>query len=95
METSNEMILESECNTKIVGHLGQDKKIELIRRNFWWPKMNERIIDFVQSCPEGQKNKTTEHQPYGLSSPLQLTYAPWQSIVMDFITELPLSEECD
>ena len=35
------------------------------------------------------------HQPYGLSSPVELPYAPWQSIAMDFITELPLLEGCD
>jgi len=28
-------ILESEHDTKIAGHMGQDKTIELIRRNFW------------------------------------------------------------
>jgi len=89
------LILESEHDTKIAGHMGQDKTIELIRRNFWWPRMNERIIDFVQSCPECQKNKAARHRPYGLSSPLELPYAPWRSIAMDFITELPLSEGCD
>jgi len=26
---------------------------------------------------------------------LELPYAPWQSIAMDFITDLPLSNECD
>jgi len=89
------MILESEHDTKIAGHMGQDKTIELIRWNIWWPKMNERIINFVGSCPKCQKNKTAQHQPYRLSSPLELPYAPWQSIAMDFITELPLSEGCD
>jgi len=88
-------ILESEHDTKVAGHMGQDKTIELIRRNFWWPKMNEQIIDFVRSCPECQQNKAARHQPYGLSSPLELPYAPWQSIAMDFITELPRSEGCD
>jgi len=57
--------------------------------------MNERIIDFVKSCPKCQQNKASRHQPYGLSSPLELPYAPWQSIAMDFITELPESEGCD
>jgi len=90
-----QQITESEHDTKVAGHMGQDKTIELIRRNFWWPKMNERIIDFVRSCPECQQNKANRHQPYGLSSPLELPYAPWQSIAMDFITELPLSEGCD
>jgi len=87
--------MESEHDTRVAGHMGQDKTIELIRRNFWWPKMNERIIDFVRSCPECQKNKAARHQPYGLSSPLELPYAPWQSVAMDFITELPVSEKCD
>ena len=57
--------------------------------------MNERIIDFVRSCSECQQKKVSQFQPYGLSSPLELPYAPWQSIAMDFITELPMSEECD
>jgi len=90
-----DQILQSEHNTKVAGHMGQDKTIELVRRNFWWPKINERIIDFVRSCPECQQSKASHHRPYGLTSPLELPYAPWQSIAMDFIMELPLSEECD
>jgi len=85
--------MKSKHDTKVAGHRGQDKTIELIRRNFWWPKMNKRIMDFVRSYPECQK--TSRHQPYGLSSPLELPYAPWKSIAMDFITELPTSEGCD
>jgi hypothetical protein len=27
--------------------------------------------------------------------PLELPYAPWTSIPIDFITDLPLSEDCD
>ena len=88
-------IMETEHDTKVAGHMGQDKTIELIRRNFWRTKMKERIIDFVRSCPECQQNKASRHQPYGLSSPLELPYAPWQSIAMDLITELPVSEGCD
>jgi len=90
-----QQVIESEHDTSVAGHMGQDKTIELIRRNIWWPKMNEGIIDFVRSCPKCQQNKTSRHQPYGLSSRLKLPYAPWQSIAMDFITELPVSEECD
>jgi len=57
--------------------------------------MNERIIDFIRSCPECQQNKATQHPPYALTSPLELLYVPGQSIVMDFITELPVLEGCD
>ena len=37
----------------------QDKTIELIRRNFWWPKMDKHIIDYIRGCPECQRNKST------------------------------------
>jgi len=57
--------------------------------------MNERIMDFIRSCSEYQKNKVSRHQPYGLISLLELPYAPWQSIAMDFIMELQLSEGCN
>ena len=32
-------VLESERDSRVAGHFGQDKTIELIRRNFWWPGM--------------------------------------------------------
>ena len=70
-------ILESEHDTKVAGHMGQDKTIELICRNFWWPKMDEQILDFVRSCLECQQNKVARHHPYGLLHPLELPYAPW------------------
>jgi hypothetical protein len=57
--------------------------------------MDEPIIDFVCSCTECQKNKVARHQPYGPLYPLELPYTPWQSIAMDFITDLPLSNGCD
>ena len=75
--------------------MGQDKTIALIWDNFWWPRMDERIVDYMQICLECQKNKAARHHLYGLSSPLELLYAPWQSITMDFITDLSTSEGCD
>jgi transposase InsO family protein len=69
--------------------------IELIRCNFWWPKIDQQIIDYVRRCLEYQKDKAAHHKPYGLLSPLELPYAPWTSIAMDFITDQPLSEDCD
>jgi hypothetical protein len=88
-------ILHTEHNSPVAGYFGQDKMIELIQRNFWWPKMDQEIIEYVRSYLECQKDKASRHKPYGLLSPLELPYAPWTSIAMDFITDLPLSEDCD
>jgi hypothetical protein len=75
--------------------MGQDKMKELIGRNFWSPKMNEEIIKYLQSCPECQRSKAARHKPYGLLQSLEPDYALWQTITMDFITDLLLSEGCD
>jgi hypothetical protein len=50
-------ILESAHDSKVAGHMGQDKSIELVRRNFFWPEMEKFIEDYVCPCPVCQKNK--------------------------------------
>ena len=90
-----ERILNSEHDSKVAGHFGQDKTLELVRRNFWWPGMKAEVIRYVQSCRPCQEDKARRHRQYGLLSPLELPYAPWTSISMDFITGLPVSDEAD
>lgn len=72
--------------------MGMGKTLELIKRNFYWPNMTKDIEDYVRSCPVCQSTKAPRHGRYGLLHPLELPYAPWQSISMDFITDLPLSD---
>jgi cytochrome b len=57
--------------------------------------MDEQIIDYIRSYLECQNDKAAHHKPYGLLSPLELPYAQWTSITMDFITDLLLSKDCD
>ena len=40
----------SEHDCRTVGHFGQDKTLELVRRSFWWPEIRKGIIDYIQSC---------------------------------------------
>ena len=56
--------------------------------------MDDDMIKYIQSCPNCQQDKSRRHRKYGLLSPLELPYAPWQSIAMDFITDLPESMGC-
>ena len=65
-------VLESDHDVKVAGHMGHDKTIELVPRNFWWPKMDQQIINYVRACVECQKNKASCHHPYRLLSPLEL-----------------------
>jgi hypothetical protein len=88
------MILHEEHDSKVAGHMGHEKTIELVRRNFFWPQMDQWIEDYVQSCPDCQKNKAAHHARYELLQPLEPAYRPWDKISMDFIVDLPVSNEC-
>jgi putative transposase len=72
--------------------MGKDTTKELIRQNFWWPGMNDKIVNYIQSCPECQLNKASKYKSYGLLQPLELAYSPWSSIATAFITDLLLSD---
>jgi len=61
-------ILESERDTRIAGHFGQDKTIKLVRQNFWWPKMDQCIIDYIRSCPKLGVGLVTFWWPNSLSA---------------------------
>ena len=42
-------------------HLGKDKTILNIAKDYWWPKMNSDIAYWVKTCPECQANKVFRH----------------------------------
>ena len=40
-----------------VGHLGQQRMIELVKRNYWWPELKQDIKKYIQGCFKCQQNK--------------------------------------
>ena len=73
------------------GHLGQNKTLELVRREYVWPGMRSFIKDYCNSCTTCKRSKTPRHKPYGLLRQLPIPSRPWNSISMDFIEQLPPS----
>ena len=75
------------------GHLGIRRTEELIYRNFWWPKMHQDIVSFVNSCEQCARNKVSRHKRYDLLRPLEIPDRPWRSIEIDFLCGLPESKK--
>ena len=86
--------MEAEHDSQVAGHMGMDKTIQMVDRNFYWPVMAKDIEEYVHSCEGCQKNTAPCRKRHGTLHPLELSYAPWDSISMDFITQLPKSEGC-
>lgn len=91
-EDSRTQILESEHNSKVAGHFSIDKTVELISRNFYWPKMTKYISNYVWSCNECQYNKLARHTKYRLLQLLELPFTLWINVSMNFIIHLPESD---
>jgi len=52
-----EKILQENHNSVDIGHLGQQRILELIKQNYWWPGLKEDIKKYVQGCFKCQQNK--------------------------------------
>ena len=77
------------------GHPGIKKTMQLIRRRYNWPKLEDFVTSFVKSCQQCRRAKSPRHKPYGPLRFLPIPERPWSSISMDFIEGLPLSEGFD
>lgn len=82
-------ILHEAHDSKISGHLGTAKTLELVKRSFYWPGMHATIKDYVTSCSLCQSNKPSNQCPAGLLQPLPIPTEPWEVATMDLITHLP------
>lgn len=79
-------------DTKPAGHFGNKKTYELISRDYWFPKLNETVKNYVKTCDICNRSKIPRHKKHGLLQPITVAEKPWSSITMDFITDLPPSE---
>ena len=56
-----EEILKENHDSVDVGHSGQHRMLELLKRNYWWPRLKEDVKRYVQECFKCQQNKV-QHQ---------------------------------
>ena len=47
-------VISTHHDTPIVGHPGQDKTLELVLRNYWWPNVGADVQHYVRTCPKCQ-----------------------------------------
>jgi len=45
-----EEILKENYNSVDVGHPGQHRMLELLKRTYWWPGLKEDVKKYIQGC---------------------------------------------
>lgn len=77
-------ILEMLHNSSRRGHLGYDKKIQQLSREFNWPGLKVKVKKFINGCNMCQCVKPEDNLSIGLLQPLFTPLKPWANITMDF-----------
>ena len=78
-------------DTRLAGHQGRWKTLELISRNYWWPGMTIDVKKYVQGCDICQRNKPSRQPKFGLLQPNEVPAGLWETFTIDIITHLPES----
>jgi hypothetical protein len=86
-------ILREYHDTPFAGHLGMDKLLQGVCKDFWWPQQREDVANLVRCCDACQRNKPLNRAPAGLLQPLPTPQHNWEQMTMDLITGLPRTNE--
>ena len=90
-----EEILKKHHDPADIGHPGQHRMLELLKRTYWWPGLKEDIKKYIQGCFKCQQNKVQHQRKTGELHPLEIPQGPWQEISIDIIGPLPKSNGMD
>ena len=60
-----------------------------VQQQFHWPGMHDDIALYCKTCVSCKRNKPSNRRAPGLLQPLDITFRPWDTISIDFITHLP------
>ncbi len=72
-------------------HLGIQKTMSLLKRQFYWPGMQRDVDAYVASCHSCQVNKSDRRRRVPALSPLVPPESCWRTLGVDLIINLPTS----
>jgi hypothetical protein len=72
----------------IVGHTGITKTLAILKRQYYWPRMDKTITRYIINCHEYRRAKPFNDSYNGILILLLIPQQSWQDISMDFVTGL-------
>ena len=76
-------------DSPIGGHLGVHKTHESRHHPLYWPKMFYTVHEYVRTCMQCLRNRSTNKRPMALLQPLPLPDHCWEQVSHDLVTGLP------
>ncbi|KAF8731648.1 hypothetical protein RHS02_07556, partial [Rhizoctonia solani] len=93
-EPLKEQLLREFHDSPLAEHPGQQRTLELLSWNYWWPGMKSSTREWVECCPNCQANRRP-HIPAIALKPLEVPPFPFHTISYNFIMGFPKSQGFD
>ncbi|MBW0493194.1 hypothetical protein O181_032909 [Austropuccinia psidii MF-1] len=69
-----------------MGHMSEDRTKERVESTSWWPKWEQELSEYINTCKRLQKENRKHGKKYGLIQHIEETKHPWETINMDWVT---------
>ena len=87
-------IVQEMHDSTLSGHPGREVLSALVARQFFWPEYTRFVKRFVRNCDLCHAENSWRERRQELLKPLSVPTRIWREISVDFIVELPFSDDC-
>ncbi|MBW0527501.1 hypothetical protein O181_067216 [Austropuccinia psidii MF-1] len=71
-----------------MGHMSENRTKERVARTAWWPKWEQELSEYINTCEKFQKANRKHWKKYGILQHIEEPKHPWETINMDWVTGL-------
>ncbi|MBW0494280.1 hypothetical protein O181_033995 [Austropuccinia psidii MF-1] len=71
-----------------MGHMSEDRTKERVASTAWWPRWEQELCEYIDTCERCQRAITKHEKNYGLLQHIEEPKNPWETINMDWVTGL-------
>ncbi|MBW0504827.1 hypothetical protein O181_044542 [Austropuccinia psidii MF-1] len=76
-----------EChNCPYLGHMSEERTKERVSSTSWWPKWEQELSEYINTCERCQKENRNYGKKYGIIQHIEEPKHPWETIKMDWVT---------
>ncbi|MBW0491588.1 hypothetical protein O181_031303, partial [Austropuccinia psidii MF-1] len=82
------LILQECHECPYMGHMSEDRTKERVESTDWWPKWEQELSEYINTCERFQKANRKHGKKYGLLQYIEEPKHPWETINIDWVTGL-------
>ncbi|MBW0488621.1 hypothetical protein O181_028336 [Austropuccinia psidii MF-1] len=69
-----------------MGHMSEDRTKERVASTAWWPKGEQELGEYINTCERFQMANRKHGKKYGLLQHIEEPKHPWETNNMDWVT---------